>query len=160
MERRCALLTRDRVTAQSGGTLSNSRDVDYLENTCLQRQSGVCDYKPRLGILLKTVDSVHKDVSSIEECQELCRALTRYHCVSYDWAHTGSGVCRMSHHRPETLSHISDPYLHVNTSATYILHNCFDLSVTCHHQSMLATITSNKMFSGKVYSKSRCEGTN
>ena len=32
--------------------------MDYLENTCLARYTGVCDFKPRMGLLLKTVDSV------------------------------------------------------------------------------------------------------
>ena len=94
-------------------------------------------------------------MSSIEECQRLCRGLTQYHCASYDWAHTGPGVCRMSHHTPETLSHVTEPYLRVSSAATYTIHNCYNLSVTCHHQSMLATVTSNTMFSGKVYTKSR-----
>ena len=62
---------------------------------------------------------------------------------------------RYDYKRPETLGHVREPYLRVNTSATYILHNCYNLSVTCHHQSMLATVTSNKEFSGKVYTKSR-----
>ena len=78
-----------------------------------------------------------------------------YHCVSYDYAHTGSGVCRMSHHTRNTLSHITEPYLHVNTSATYALHNCYNLSVTCHHHSMMATVTSDHLFSGKIYAKTR-----
>ena len=99
--------------------------------------------------------SAQSGVESIEECQRLCRDLTSFHCLSYDWAHTGPGVCRLSHHRPETLTHVREPYLRVNTSATYTISNCYNLSVTCHHQSMLATVTSNKEFSGKVYTKSR-----
>ena len=59
VQRRCQLLGRDRVTgAQSGGALVSRGDTDYLENTCLASHTGVCDFKPRLGLLLKTVDSV------------------------------------------------------------------------------------------------------
>ena len=157
VQKRCSLLAIDRNSAQSAIKLRNSSDMDYLENTCLKHQRGVCEFKPRLGVLLKTVDSVFKNVRSIGECQKLCKGMTQYECVSYDYAHTGTGVCRMSHHTFRTLSHVTEPYLHVNTSATYTLHNCYNLSVTCHHQSMLATVTSNKMFSGKVYTKSRYE---
>ena len=53
------LLTHDRLPgSQSGGKLLGSGDMDYLENTCLARYTGVCDFKPRMGLLLKTVDSV------------------------------------------------------------------------------------------------------
>ena len=59
VQRRCLLLTHDRLTgSQSGGKLLISGDMDYLENTCLARYTGVCDFKPRMGLLLKTVDSV------------------------------------------------------------------------------------------------------
>ena len=144
-----------RFTAQSSVKLRSSADMDYLENTCQPHQEGVCEFKPVLGALLKTVDSVHNNVASIGDCQKLCRAKTDYHCVSYDYAHTGSGVCRLSHHTFRTLSHIQDPLLLANKSVTYTLDNCYNLSVTCHHHSMLATVTSNRVFSGKIYTKSR-----
>ena len=48
-----------------------------------------------------------------------------------------------------TLSHVTQPYLRVKSAATYQLHNCYNLSVTCHHRYMLATVTSNNIFSGK-----------
>ena len=64
VQRRCLLLTRDRLTGgQSGGKLAQSGDMDYLENTCLARHTGVCDFKPRMGLLLKTVDSVQGSTS-------------------------------------------------------------------------------------------------
>ena len=152
---RCFLLSTNRNTAQSSIKLKFNSDFNYLENTCTGQSNGVCEFKPKLGILLKTVDSVYNNVSSIEECQRLCSNMRSYHCVSYDFAHTGHGVCRMSHHTSRTLSHVTEPYLMVNTSATYMKHNCYNLSVTCHHQSMMATVTSNHLFSGKIYSKSR-----
>ena len=155
--RRCSLLSVDRNTVQSSTKLRVSPNLDYVENTCQQYQQGVCEFKPTLGVLLKTVDSVYNNVKSIGECQKLCQKMNHYHCVSYDYAHTGSGVCRMSHHTRNTLSHITEPYLHVNTSATYALHNCYNLSVTCHHHSMMATVTSDNLFSGKIYAKTRSE---
>ena len=136
--------------------LERAEEMTYLENNCRPgREVGVCEYKPRLGVLLKTVDSVYNEVSSIQECEALCKNITHYRCVSYDWAHTGPGVCRLSHHTRRTLSHVTEPYLRVKSAATYQLHNCYNLSVTCHHRYMLATVTSNNLFSGKIYTKTR-----
>ena len=153
---RCGLSGEDRRTVTGPAELARSEEMFYLENNCAQpSQGGVCEYKPRLGVLLKTVDSVYNGVESVQECQQLCKNLTHYRCVSYDWAHTGPGVCRLSHHDPRTLSHVTQPYLEVKTAATYQLHNCYNLSVTCHHHHMLATVTSNNLFSGKIYTKTR-----
>ena len=149
------MLSGDRNSVQSGVKLGSSADMDYLENTCHQHQEGVCEFKPVIGALIKTVDSVFNNVESVGECEELCKNMRDYLCLSYDHAHTGPGVCRLSHHTFSTLSHITDPALRADKSATYTLDNCFNLSVTCHHHSMLATVTSNKVFSGKIYSKSR-----
>ena len=38
--------------------MAHSGHMDFLENTCLASNSGVCDFKPRMGLLLKTVDTV------------------------------------------------------------------------------------------------------
>ena len=154
---RCGLSESDRNTVEAGRLLSGGEMI-YLENNCSPgREVGVCEYKPWLGVLLKTVDSVYNNVESIQDCQRLCKNITHYRCVSYDWAHTGPGVCRLSHHSQRTLSHVREPYLQVKSAATYQLHNCYNLSVTCHHGYMLATVTSNNLFSGKIYTKTRSD---
>ena len=105
---RCELSEEDRNTVTEG--LMTAEEMIYLENNCSPgREVGVCEYKPQLGVLLKTVDSVYNEVESIQECQQLCKNITHYRCVSYDWAHTGPGVCRLSHHNQRTLSHVREP---------------------------------------------------
>lgn len=50
---------------------SNS-GADYLENNCAEEPNKLCEFKRLSGRILKTVDSVYQDVSSVDECRELC----------------------------------------------------------------------------------------
>ena len=97
-----------------------------------------------------------QDVPTMEACRDLCLTAP-YRCHSFDYGDTGDRVCRLSHHNQRTLSHVTEPYLQVKSAATYQLHNCYNLSVTCHHGYMLATVTSNNLFSGKIYTKTRSD---
>lgn len=45
---------------------------DYLENNCAEEPNKLCEFKRLSGRILKTVDSVYQDVSSVDECRELC----------------------------------------------------------------------------------------
>ena len=64
----------DRTSVPGPADLLSSEEMVFLENNCAQaREAGVCEYKPRLGVLLKTVDSVFNGVETIQECQSLCK---------------------------------------------------------------------------------------
>lgn len=52
--------------------LSHFAGVDYLENNCAEEPNKLCEFKRLAGRILKTVDSVYQDVSSVDECRELC----------------------------------------------------------------------------------------
>ena len=52
--KRCLLLSENRNTAEKSSVrLRGSPDLDYLENTCLQPNNGVCEFKPILGKKLR-----------------------------------------------------------------------------------------------------------
>lgn len=53
-------------------TLNSFTGVDYLENNCAEEPNKLCEFKRLSGRILKTVDSVYQDVSSVDECRELC----------------------------------------------------------------------------------------
>lgn len=43
-----------------------------MENNCAEEPNKLCEFKRLSGRILKTVDSVYQDVSSVDECRELC----------------------------------------------------------------------------------------
>ena len=46
--------------------------VEYYESNCAIEPVAVCNFRRVEGRILKTVDSVHANVASGEECRELC----------------------------------------------------------------------------------------
>ena len=62
-------------------------------------------------------------------------------------------VCRLSHHSRATLADIQDPYLDVPEAATYELSSCYNVTIECRANEMVAKIRTSKLFDGKVYSK-------
>lgn len=61
-------------------------------------------------------------------------------------------VCRISHLDRASLSHLKDPYSHLPGVTTYERSNCFNIKVTCGRDNMKAFFSSNKPFTGKIYS--------
>lgn len=85
----------------------------------------MCDFRQIKGKVLKTVDSVHQNVDSVEECQNLCLNAS-YRCFSYDFGDPANGkVCRTSHLESASLTHIEDPYLEVKDAVTYEKVSCY-----------------------------------
>lgn len=64
-------------------------------------------------------------------------------------------MCRLSHHATPSLQHIEEPYLDLETATTYQLTACYNVTVDCRASDMVARITTNKIFNGKVYAKNR-----
>lgn len=86
----------------------------------------MCDFRQIKGKVLKTVDSVHQNVETIEECQNLCLNAS-YRCFSYDFGDgkTNEKICRTSHLEQASLTHIQDPYLEVKGAVTYEKVSCY-----------------------------------
>uniref|UniRef100_A0ABD2WSI8 ZP domain-containing protein n=1 Tax=Trichogramma kaykai TaxID=54128 RepID=A0ABD2WSI8_9HYME len=149
----CELSDMDRLTvAGSSNALEVAKNVDYLENHCVDEPVKLCEFKKITGRILKTVDSVYQDVATAEECRELCLN-SPFRCHSYDYGDTGDMVCRLSHHSRATLSDITDPYLDVPEASTYELSSCYNVSIDCLAGDMVARIQTSKLFNGKVYAK-------
>ena len=75
-------------------------------------------------------------------------------CHSFDYGDTGDRVCRLSHHTTTTLSHVQDPFLVIaDVKGTFELSSCYNVTIDCRSSEMVATITTNKIFSGKIYAK-------
>ena len=62
----------DRITLAGSSAFQTYDFVDYLENNCAEEPNKLCEFKRLSGRILKTVDSVYQDISSIDECRDLC----------------------------------------------------------------------------------------
>ena len=106
----------------------------------------------------------------MEACRDLCLTAP-YRCHSFDYADTGDRVCRyllktfflnlieptllrLSHHTSTTLTQIQDPFLVIgDVRGTFELSSCYNVTIDCRSSDMVATITTNKIFTGKIYAK-------
>ena len=101
----CRLSDMDRHTMAGTGAFKPSSNSDYMENNCVDDPVKLCEFQKLEGRILKTVDSVFQDVSTIDDCRQLCLTAP-YRCHSFDYADTGENVCRLSHHALATLTNI------------------------------------------------------
>lgn len=87
----------------------------------------LCDFKAIKGKVLKTVDSVHQEISSADECREICLN-SAYRCFSYDFGDPSDGrkVCRTSHLDSASLTHIEEPYVQLPDAITYQRQSCYN----------------------------------
>lgn len=98
----------DRITLSDEANIAAYDGADYLENNCAEEPSKLCEFKRVAGRILKTVDSVHQNVQTLDECRDLCLTAP-FRCHSYDYNETGELVCRLSHHSRATLTDLSEP---------------------------------------------------
>lgn len=68
----CELSEMDRITLAGSSSFQPADGIEYLENNCAEEPNKLCEFKRLSGRILKTVDSVYQDVSSVDECRELC----------------------------------------------------------------------------------------
>lgn len=128
--------------------------VDYLENNCIFEPNKLCEFRKIQNRILKTVDSIYQDVNSVDECKQKCLNAP-YRCYSFDYGDTSERVCRTSHLDQASLLAVKEPYLEVVGAITYELASCFNVTIQCKAKEMVATVSSSKMFKGKIYAKTR-----
>ncbi|XP_046406452.1 uncharacterized protein LOC124171342 [Ischnura elegans] len=126
----------------------------YIESNCVTEPVRMCDFQQMAGKILKTVDAVRQDVSSLEDCRKLCLD-ANFRCHTFDYGDTGDKVCRLSHHSMASLVHIEAPYLDVEEAMTYQVTSCYNVTIDCRATDMVARIQTNRIFNGKVYVKAR-----
>ncbi|GFX97389.1 apple domain-containing protein [Trichonephila clavipes] len=100
--------------------LTAVKSVAILENPVR-----LCEFRKLNGKILKTVDAVYQDVTSLDECRQKCLSVN-YRCQSFDYGDPSQHVCRLSHHSVATLTHIQDPYLDIPGVTTYEISACYN----------------------------------
>jgi len=149
----CRISDMDRHTVAGTTAFAESVGDEYLENNCVDDPVKLCDFQLLENRIMKTVDSVYQDVPTMEACRDLCLTAP-YRCHSFDYADTGDRVCRLSHHTSTTLTQIQDPFLVIgDVRGTFELSSCYNVTIDCRSSDMVATITTNKIFTGKIYAK-------
>ncbi|XP_046397609.1 uncharacterized protein LOC124164362 [Ischnura elegans] len=159
----CVLFEMDRTTL--GGDIRTSfkkakePGSEYMENACVDEPSRLCQFRSLPGVLLKTADSVLRDVGSPDECRELCLssvssgATAPFRCRSYDWGSAGEKVCRLSHLSAATATHFPSAYIPVPEASTWELSACYNVSVECGARGMVARVMTDRLFGGKIYAR-------
>ena len=142
----------DRHTLSGLGAFQPADGTDYLENNCVGEPVKLCEFTEINDRILKTVDSVHQEVESLEACKELCLN-AKFRCHTYDYNDTGDKVCRLSHHAASTLTQIQEPYLEIPGSTSYELSSCYNVTIDCRAGHMVARIQTSRLFNGKLYAK-------
>ncbi|CAG7820247.1 unnamed protein product [Allacma fusca] len=146
----CTMSELDRYSLNQPLRFTAAPDFDYLESQCVPEPSKMCEFRKIENRLLKTVDALHEGVATIEECRQLCLSAP-FRCHTFDF----EGVCRLSHHASATVTQVEEPYLIMNASSSWERGACYNVSLDCLANHLRATLTTNKIFNGKVYSRPR-----
>ncbi|GFT62934.1 uncharacterized protein NPIL_557171 [Nephila pilipes] len=154
----CFLSDKDRTSLSLTSTNryfgQSSESVDYLESNCVDDPVRLCEFRKLNGKILKTVDAVYQDVTSLDECRQKCLSVN-YRCQSFDYGDPSQHVCRLSHHSVSTLTHIQDPYLDIPGVTTYEISACYNVTIQCKAREMIAKVKTSKVFNGRIYAKTR-----
>jgi len=150
----CAMSQIDRNMAGRKNFVQVTEKTDYVEISCGAKPDRMCEFKTIREKIMKTVDAVHLDTESTEECRQKCLEAD-FGCYSYDFMSAGEPICRLSHHSSATLAHIQEPYLAIENATTYELQACYQVTIECKASEMVAQISTSKVFNGKVYARTR-----
>ena len=77
--------------------------------------------------MLKTVDAIHQNIKTIEDCEKQCLD-ANFRCFSYefdDQQDPQGKICRTSHLETSSLTHIEEPYLANADAITYERVSCY-----------------------------------
>lgn len=117
-----------------------------------------CEFAPIKNLILKTVDSVYENIRTFEGCRSKC-INSPYRCFSFDFGadpdpKTG-GICRTSHINTGSVLTIENPFAEMPGAVTYQLVSCMNVTVECLAHQMVAKIQTNRVFNGKIYSRTK-----
>jgi len=150
----CSMSQIDRNMAGRKQLVEAGPAQDYLELSCGAKPERMCEFRSLSERIMKTVDAVHLDTKSTEECRQKCLDAD-FGCYSYDFMSAGEPICRLSHHSSATLAHIQEPYLPIENATTYELQACYQVTIECKAAEMVAQISTSTVFNGKVYARTR-----
>ncbi|KAG0445088.1 hypothetical protein HPB47_023912, partial [Ixodes persulcatus] len=151
----CALSDMDRHSVVGDRYFVPSSETnEYLESNCVDDPVRLCEFRSVNGKILKTVDAVFQNITTLEDCRRVCLHVP-YRCHSFDMGDPANSVCRISHHARASLSHIDSPYLEIPGATTNELAACYNVTIQCKAREMVAKVKTSKVFNGKVYAKAR-----
>ncbi|XP_037089518.1 uncharacterized protein LOC119109871 [Pollicipes pollicipes] len=148
----CTLSEVDRFTIRQGEALTPDPQYEYFESNCVNDPVRMCEFEPKKGKILKTVDVVFQEVASRDDCQRLCLG-ANFRCHTFDFGDTGERVCRLSHHGEASLAHVQEPYLKIPEATSYERQSCYNVTLQCNGANMVATIQTSRIFNGKIYAR-------
>ncbi|XP_075219143.1 uncharacterized protein LOC142323427 [Lycorma delicatula] len=151
--RECAMSELDRFSVN--GATEPSSTIEYIESNCVTDPVNMCDFSKITGKILKTVDASIQNVKNVDECRLMCLESRYFRCHSFDYGDTGDGICRLSHHSTGSLQQAHEPYIELPSGSTHQLTACYNVTVHCRSNDMIAKVNTNKLFGGKVYAKTR-----
>ncbi|XP_024081755.1 uncharacterized protein LOC106664049 [Cimex lectularius] len=149
----CAMSDMDRFAVSDELQLQTGKNgVDYIESNCATSSKGLCHFSEMGSKSLSVADSIHKNVKSLDKCKQICLETTSFQCRSYEYRKS-EGICRLSH----SSAYQQDLKSARNEEGVDSFHMtaCYNVSVYCGSNAMVAKIKSNKLFRGKIYAKSR-----
>jgi len=150
----CSMSTIDLNMAVKRDLTQQIQGHDYMEMANKIKPDSMCEFKTIPNHIMKTVDAVHLDTNTTEECRQKCLD-SDFNCYSYDFMSAGEAICRLSHHSSPTLAHIREPYLSIDNAITHELQACYQVTIECKAKEMEAQISTSTVFNGKVYARSR-----
>lgn len=146
----CTMSDVDRYGLGILGKFQENETIDYMESQCVVEPNRMCEFRKIENRLLKTVDALYEGIATLDECRQLCLEAP-FRCHTFDF----EGVCRLSHHGAATVSHIQEPYLQMNGSLSYERGACYNVSLDCRANNMVAVLHTNKVFNGKIYARQK-----
>ncbi|KAG8201938.1 hypothetical protein JTE90_027414 [Oedothorax gibbosus] len=133
-------------------SVSNSRFVvDYFENNCIEEPRGFCNTKMIKRLKLMLTEKITTG-ESIEDCRQQCYDTKEFVCRSANFDNR-QRTCGLSHHTRKSAP--QDSLIQSDTHEFVEISTCFEVSVDCQRDVMMAHVKSNAMFKGKVYTKGK-----
>lgn len=143
------------ATATNGEVLSDGRNIDYMENTCVPEPSS-CQYRQLYDMVSLYIDKINHAVS-LSDCQRQCDFERLFSCksVNYDPA---SKNCMLINEDLISLNRGQQASLMPKKNTIYSEKgNCEMISVQCNSQEMLVSINFDSPFRGRLMAKGNPE---
>lgn len=147
--------TNRRARLFQTGSSDLSKNIDYLENTCVPEPSS-CQYRQLYDLFSPFIDKINHAVS-LSDCQRQCDRERLFSCksINYDPA---SKSCMMINEDLISLNRGQQAPLLPKKNTVYSEKgNCEMISVQCNPQEMLVSINFDAPFKGRIIAKGNPE---
>ncbi|XP_076346284.1 uncharacterized protein LOC143244814 isoform X2 [Tachypleus tridentatus] len=145
----CVLFKHDRRVAAE--TFKKSlRDVDYLENQCIQDPSQCHFHLQKNRVIVHSHIHVNRFATTKEECQKSCLQFGSFRCRSFLFDPAKS-LCLLT---PEDSYSLTEEAIQFTEESVeyYEIGSCIEVQMRCESTSMIVILKVATPFNGKVYS--------